>query len=147
MTDDVDERGIGVDGNFATKAAYEAHINWKRASCLACGERIVRNRTPHVEIIGTRDGAWIGSWGRTPMTLMATDAGVVPDEDVFELGVVHQACEANVRERLNSRLIELPLRLPKVRMSIGDEVEDETPDRLHLPADANRCPFCDSDTT
>jgi len=118
---------------------------WKRASCLGCDGRIVQARTGYVTLAGTRTGSYLISWGAEPLLARTTDVDGPPRDPGFILGVAHHHCFETARRRLQAGLITLPTHLPRLDVDQGPEVP-VTPYTLHLPADSNRCPFCDTST-
>lgn len=113
-----------------------------RAECLGCDGRIVRNRDPWIEIIGKLDGSWLSFHGIEPAVAAVTDENDIPDREVYLLGWAHQSCVMKAIDRIESGTADLPQNPQPIQVEAGDHIVfDET---LHLAADRQSCPFCDS---
>lgn len=136
----------GTVSNTASGPPLPAGLpGWRRASCLGCDGLIVQARTGYVTLAGTRTGSYLIAWGAEPLLARTTNVDGPPREPGFILGVAHHHCVEPARRRLQAGLVNLPPELPRLEVDQGPEVP-VTPYTLHLPADSNRCPFCDTST-
>jgi len=118
---------------------------WRRAACLGCDRRVVQARDGCVILVGTRNASYLLTWGESPSLGHATDRDHLPDESIFLLGVAHGECLGRARTRLEEGCVRLPDDLPVVSMDPDPDLLS-APYTLHLPAQPDRCPFCDAAT-
>ena len=110
---------------------------WRRASCLACGELIVRARDAHCMLAGTLDGSWLAHWPSSPDS-MATSGPVPRDRNLYLLGACHRSCLSLVAQRVRAGLACSDTELPLLSIEESTDLDY----MLHLPADESTCPFC-----
>ena len=115
--------------------------NWRRSSCLGCGETVKRARDAHVEMIGTRSGSWIAALSVSAGRGYGDDGDPPVGEQLYLLGISHSRCIRQARDSLRAQAAELPGELVPVAMDTPPEWDPHLD--LVSPVRPKSCPFCE----